>query len=330
MKVLLTGGFGNIGQHTIAQLLKKGHKVRCLDLDTKANRQKARKLKGKVETAWADVSSRPDVEAAVRGQDAVIHMAWIIDLMWSEAHPEEARKVNVGGTVNIIEAMKAGLSQGNKLVFISSVGVFGGTQHLPPPRKASDPVNPDIVYARQKTECEELVRESGLDWCILRPTLAIPIKAGRRDYDRLYSLFDFPLDARIDFVDPRDVALAIANSLTSSEAAQKILLIGGGSRNQMLWRDYFRIGLGYLGRFPEEAFAPPGTNPPIDWADTTESQGILNYQNHTLQDSVKEQQAAMGLGRHLVPLVAPLVRRQILQQSRYYKAAKQRPAHQAK
>ncbi|MBN2098769.1 MAG: NAD(P)-dependent oxidoreductase [Dehalococcoidia bacterium] len=329
MKVLLTGAFGNIGQHTITQLLKKGHQVRCLDLDTKANRQKARKLKGKVETVWADVASRVDVEAAVKGQDAVIHMAWVIDLMWSEAHPEEARKVHVGGTVNIIEAMKAGLSQGRKLVFISSVSVFGGTQHLPPPRKASDPVNPDIVYARQKAECEELVKKSGLDWCILRLTLALPIKAERRDYKRLYSTFDFPLDARIEFVDPRDVALAIANSLTSPEAAQKILLIGGGSRNQMLWRDYWRIGLGYLGQFPEEAFAPPGTNPPIDWADTAESQRILNYQNHTLQDFVKEQQASLGAGRYLVPLIAPFLRRWMLQQSRYYKASRQRAARQA-
>jgi UDP-glucose 4-epimerase len=329
MKVLLTGAFGNIGQHTINELLKKGHQVRCLDLDTKANRRTAREFRGEVETLWGDVTCRPGVEAAVRGQDAVIHMAWIIDLMWSEAHPEEARKVNVGGTANIIEAMKAGISQGNKLVFISSVGVFGGTQHLPPPRRASDPVNPDIVYARQKTECEELVKKSGLDWCILRPTLAIPIKAERRDYDRLYSLFDFPLDSRIDFVDPRDVALAIANSLTSSEAAQKILLIGGGSRNQMLWRDYFKIGLGYLGRIPEEAFAPPGTNPPIDWADTTESQRILDYQNHTLQDFVKEQMAAQGLGRYLVPFIAPLFRRWMLKQSRYYKAYRQRTARQA-
>jgi hypothetical protein len=85
-----------------------------------------------------------------------------------------------------------------------------------------------------------------------------------------------------------------------------------------------------LGRFPEEAFAPPGTNPSIDWADTTESQRILNYQNHTLQDFVKEQQATMGLGRYLVPLIAPFIRRRMLGQSRYYryyrKARKQRAA----
>ncbi len=292
MKVLLTGGFGNIGQHTInaaseegppGQVSRPGHQSQ--PAEGRGSSRVRSKPSGRTSAAVADV------EAAVKGQDAVIHMAWIIDLMWSEAHPEEARKVNVGGTVNIIEAMKAGLSQGRKLVFISSVGVFGGTQHLPPPRKASDPVNPDIVYARQKAECEELVKKSGLDWCILRPTLALPIKAERRDYDRLYSLFDFPLDARIDFVDPRDVALAIANSLTSSEAAQKILLIGGGSRNQMLWRDYFRIGLGYSGAISRRSLRTSGHEPADRLGGHHESQRILNYQNHTLQDFVKEQQA---------------------------------------
>ena len=138
MKVLLTGGFGNIGHETIRHLLRKGHQVRCLDLDTRANRRAAREFRGEVDTLWGDVTSRPDVEAAVKGQDAVVHLAFILDVMWSEFYPKEARKVNVGGTVNIIEAMKAGLSQGRKLVFISSVGVFGGTQHLPPPLKASD------------------------------------------------------------------------------------------------------------------------------------------------------------------------------------------------
>src|SRR5512137_1516069 len=181
MKVLLTGGFGNIGQHTITQLLKKGHQVRCLDLDTKANRQTAREFKGRVETLWGDVTSRSDVEAAVKGQDAVVHLAFVLDVMWSELYPKEARKVNVGGTSNVIEAMKSGLSQGRKLVFISSVGVFGRTQHLPPPLKASDPVNPTTVYAHHKIECEEMVKNSGLDWSIFRLTFAPPIKPGNLD-----------------------------------------------------------------------------------------------------------------------------------------------------
>lgn len=327
MKVLLTGAFGNIGQHTITQLLNKGHQVRCLDLDTKANRRTAGEFKGRVETLWGDVSNRASVEAAVRGQDAVIHLAWITDIAWSETHVEEARKVNVGGTVNTIEALKAGLSQGRKLVFISSAGVFGRTQHLPNPREASDPVSPALVYSRHKVECEELVKNSGLEWSILRLAFAPPIKPGRLDL--AYVLFIIPLDARFEFVDPRDAALAIANSVASNEVWQKTLLIGGGSRSQMPYREYLRVAMGYLGPFPEGAFALPGSPTPMDWLDTTESQRLLKYQNLTAQDFVRDQRAAMGAGRYLLPLVAPLIRRQLLKQSPYCKASRQKAARRA-
>jgi nucleoside-diphosphate-sugar epimerase len=330
MRVLLTGAFGNIGHETIKHLLKKGHQVRCLDLDTKANRQTAREFKGEVETLWSDVTSRPDVEAAVKGQDAVVHLANYIDVMWMETHPDEARKVNVGGTVNVIEAMKAGLPQGRKLIYISSIGVWGSARRPPPGLKASDPVNPVTVYGRQKVECEELVKNSGLDWCILRLAFAPPLKGGRIEMAAV--LFEAPLDAHLDFVDPRDVGLAVANSATSSEVWGKTLLIGGGSRNQMVYRDFSKTFWGFLGAFLEYAFAPPDSPAWAEWVDSSESQRLLNYQNHTLQDFVKEMLATMAPGwrRHLIPLVAPLVRRRILQQSRYYKAAMQRAAHQAK
>jgi len=329
MKVLLIGGFGNIGHETIKHLLKQGHEVRCLDVDNKGKRQAAREFKGRVETVWGDVTRRGDVEAAVKGQDAVVHLANYVDIMWMEAHPDEARKVNVGGTVNVIEAMKGGLSQGRKLAYISSIGVWGNTRHMTPPLKASDPVNPLTVYGRHKVECEELVKNSGLDWCILRLAVAPPIKGER--IEMVAGLFEMPLDAHLDFVDPRDVGLAVANSVTSSEVWGKTLLIGGGSRNQMLYGDFIRAFFGFLGRIPEEAFAPSDSPGWAEWVDSSESQRLLNYQNFTLQDFVKEMLVTMAPGwrRHLVPLVAPLVRRQILQQSRYYRARKQRAAHQA-
>jgi UDP-glucose 4-epimerase len=329
MKVLLTGGFGNIGHETIKHLLKQGHNVRCLDLDTKAKRQAAKEFKGRVEVVWGDVTSRSDVDAAVKGQDAVVHLANYVDIMWMEAHPEEARKVNVGGTVNVIEAVKAGLSQGRKLVYISSIGVWGSTRRPLPGLKASDPVSPLTLYGRQKVECEETVKNSGLDWCILRLAVAPPMKGDRIETAAV--LFEAPLDAHWDFVDPRDVGLAVANSVTSSEVWQKTLLIGGGSRNQMLYRDFIKTFFGFLGPIPEEAFAPPDSPMWAEWVDSSESQHLLNYQNHTLQEFVEEMLATMAPGwrRRLIPLAAPSVRRQLLKQSRYYKAAKQRAAHQA-
>jgi UDP-glucose 4-epimerase len=330
MKVLLTGGLGNIGHETIKHLLKQGHQVRCLDLDTKAKRKTAREFKGEVETVWGDVTSRPDVEAAVKGQDAVVHLANYVDIMWMEAHPDEARRVNVGGTVNVIEAIKAGLSQGHKLVYISSIGVWGSTRRPLPGLKASDPVSPLTVYGRQKVECEEMVKNSGLNWCILRLAVAPPLEGER--IEMAAALFEFPLDAHLDFVDPRDVGLAVANSVVSSEVWQKTLVIGGGSRNQMLYRDFIKVFWGFLGRIPEEAFAPSDSPGWAEWVDSTESQRLLNYQNFTLQDFVKEMLATMAPGwrRHLVPLVAPLVRRQLLGQSRYYKANRRRAPQQAK
>jgi len=332
MKVLLTGGFGNIGYETVKHLLEKGHGVRCLDLDTKANRRTAREFKGRVETFWGDVTNREDVEAAVKGQDVVVHLAFVLDVMWSEFYPKEARKINVGGTANVIEAMKARLPQGQRLIFISSVGVYGKTQHLRPPLKVSDPVNPSTVYAQHKIECEEMVKNSGLEWSIFRLTFAPTIRPS--NLDMVYVLFGLPLDHRIDFVDPRDVGLAIANSLTSGEAWHKTLLIGGGPRNQILYSEFVKVALGYLGQFPEGAFAPSGTSPPIDWVDSSESQRILSYQNFTLRDFAKAQQAALGPGRYLIPLVAPLVRRWMLQQSpfyRYYKRGKrQQESHRAR
>ena len=329
MKVLLTGAFGNIGHETIKHLLKQGHQVRCLDLDNRVKRKAAREFKGRVETLWGDVTSRRDVEAAVKGQDAVVHLANYVDIMWMEAHPDEARKVNVGGTVNVVEAMKAGLSQGRKLVYISSIGVWGNTRRPPPGLKASDPVTPLTEYGRQKVECEDMVKNSGLDWCILRLAVAPPLKGER--IELAAALFEIPLDVHLDFVDPRDVGLAVANSVTSSEVWQKTLLIGGGSRNQMLYGDFIRIFWGFLGRIPEDAFAPPGSPGWAEWVDSSESQRLLNYQNYSLQEFVKEMLATMapGPGRYLVPLFAPLVRRQLLRQSRYYKARGQRGAHRA-
>ena len=319
MKVLLTGGFGNIGHETVKHLLKQGHEVRCLDVDNKAKRKAAREFKGRVEAVWGDVASRPDVETAVKGQDVVIHLANYVDIMWMEAHPDQARRVNVGGTVNVIEAMKAGPSQGRKLVYISSIGVWGSTRRPPPGLKVSDPVSPLTEYGRQKVECEDMVKNSGLDWCILRLAVAPPLKGERIETAAV--LFEAPLDAHWDFVDPRDVGLAVANSVTSNEVWGKTLLIGGGSRNQMLYRDFIKTFFGFLGAIPEGAFAPPDSPAWAEWVDSSESQRLLNYQNYSLQDFVREMRATMAPGwrRHLVPLVAPLVRRQILQQSRYYR-----------
>lgn len=321
MKVLVTGVFGNIGRSTLEELIRQGHQVRCFDIRTRANERTARKYRGQVEVLWGDLRRPDDVAAAVAGQEAVIHLAFIIPKLSvtgfeSEDHPEWAREINVGGTQNLIEAMEA-QSRPPKLLFASSYHIYGRTQDQPPPRTIADPVQPIEHYARHKVEAEELVRSSGLEWAILRLAAALPI-AIRLDP----GMFDVPLDNRMEYVHTRDVGLAFANAVSTPDVWGKTLLIGGGPRCQYTYRQITECVLGGMGvgMPPAEAFAVVPF--PTDWIDTTESQHLLQYQRHTLDDYVREMKAQFGYRRHLVRLFHPLVRYLLLKQSTHYHAGR--------
>ncbi len=103
MRVLLTGAFGNIGESTLLALLSKGYEIRCFDLDTKRNRKKASELRahGDFEVVWGSITEKEQLGPALKGLDAIIHLAGIIPPV-SEAKPEFAKAVNVGGMMNLL------------------------------------------------------------------------------------------------------------------------------------------------------------------------------------------------------------------------------------
>jgi nucleoside-diphosphate-sugar epimerase len=319
MKVLLTGAFGNFGITTLNNLLEQGHEVRCFDLQTKANRKTATKFENRIETIWGDVRSPDDLALAVHDRDVVIHLAFIVDMLKSDEHPEWAWEINVGGTKNLLDAMKSH-SEPRKIIFASSISVFGHTQLLPPPRTLSDPVQPKSTYAQHKAECEELIRKSGLDWSILRIAFSPPETSGK--FEPI--LFHMEPHSRLEFVHPRDVGLAVANAVSSTEIWGRTLLVGGGSDCQLYYRDFIRQITDVMGirPFPEAAFALPPSSP-LDWVDSTESQRILNYQKHSFEDYVREMPASMGRPtRFILRLFGRLIRRLILSQSPFLKQNK--------
>jgi nucleoside-diphosphate-sugar epimerase len=318
MKVLLTGAFGNFGTTTLRQLLEQGHEVRCFDLQTKANQKTAAQFGDRIETVWGDVRKPDDLARAVNDRGVAIHLAFIIDMVRSEDQPEWAREINVGGTKNLLDAMKS-QSEPGKIIFASSISVFGHTQHLDPPRTPSDPVQPTSVYTHHKVECEELVKKSGLDWSILRIAFSPPETGGKFEPE----LFQLEPDSRIEFVHPRDVGLAVTNAVSSSEIWGKVLLVGGGSGSQLVYRDFIRqitdaVGIRPL---PDEAFAVAPSSP-LDWVDSTESQELLNYQKHSFDDFIRGIPASMGSTKYVVRLLRPLIRRSILNQSPFLKRKK--------
>ncbi len=315
MRVLLTGAFGNFGTTTLHSLLKQGYEVRCFDLDTKSNQKTAGNFENRIETIWGDVRNPDDLAKAVDGSDVVIHLAFIVDMLRSDEQPEWAWEINVGGTKNLIDAIKAH-SKPPKLIFASSTSVFGHTQHLDPPRTLSDPVQATSTYTRHKVECEELVKNSGLDWSILRIAFSPPETGGRFEPE----LFQLEPDSRLEFVHPRDVGLAVTNAVSSTEIWGKTLLLGGGPDSQLVYRDFIRqltdaIGIRPL---PDEAFALAPSSP-LDWVDSTESQNLLNYQNYSFEDFINGIPTSMGFTKYVVRLLGPLIHRSILNQSPFLK-----------
>ena len=314
MKILLTGAFGNIGQNALIELLNQDHQVRCFDLGSKQNIKSATKYADRAEIVWGDIRRREDVDRAVAGRDVVIHLAAIIPPL-SEARPSWAETINVEGTRNIVEAMRA-LPQSPRLVFASSVSVFGPTHDVPPPRHACDPLQPTDHYSHHKIACEQLIRNSGLRWAILRLGAVPPVRLTHIDP----IMFEVSLDTRLEYVNTRDVGLALANAVSCEQVWGKTLLIGGGPSCQMHYRDYVGGALQSLGigRLPEKAFsiAPFYT----DWMDTTESQALLHYQRYGFDVWLKDLRRHLGFVGRLVPLVRPFVRWGLLWKSPYYRA----------
>lgn len=314
MKVLITGAFGNIGWSATEELLSRGHDVRCFDLKTKENLKLAKKIKGEAESVLGDLRNPEDVALAVQDRDVVVHLAFVIPRLSStgvnsEEEPEWAREINVGGTQNLIQAIKA-QPQPPRMLFSSSFHIYGYTQDQVPPRKISDLPHPVEHYAHHKVECEGMVRESGLDWTIFRLAAALPL---RLIVDP--GMFDVALNNRIEFVHTRDVGLAIANALEIEDAWGKVWHIGGGPACQLTQRQLVEgvlsaVGLGML---PEEAF--PFEPYPTDWLDTAESQRVLKFQRYTLQDYLQDLRGRLGFRRTLVWLFNPIIRSWLLSKS---------------
>nr|BBH92653.1 3-beta hydroxysteroid dehydrogenase [Thermogemmatispora argillosa] len=327
MRVLVTGAFGNIGFSSVQELLRQGHTVRCFDLRTKRNEQKAlqisREAGERVTVQWGDIRQREAVAEAVRDQEVVVHLAAILPPD-SDEQPQLAYEVNVEGTRNAIEVARQ-QPRPPRFLFSSSLDVFGHTQDQPPPRKVTDPVQATDDYTRHKLEGEAMLRQSGLTWAIFRFADVPPL--GPRPVHPI--MFRIPLDTRLEMLHTFDAGLAVANAVSSEEVWGKVWLIGGGPSCQVRYRDYLNRMLEVMGigPLPEEAF---GHEPYCtDWLDTSESQRVLRYQRHSFDEIIRDvakYAAPPAPVRALMPLLRPVVRRQMLKLSPYWQQAQARSA----
>jgi len=315
LKILITGAFGNVGLYTLKKLLSDGHEIRVLELKNKKNSKILDDLKkngNSVDMVWGDITDILSVQEAVKGQDIIIHQAFIIPDL-SEQKPNWAWEINVEGTRNLLRAA-AEEEEKAKIVFTSSVSVFGKTQDQEPPRKIEDQVKPTDNYSHHKVACEQLVKISGLEWTILR--LGAVLSPSLCEIDPM--LFSVSLDNRIELIHAADAGSALANAAVSEQVWGKTLLIGGGKRCQMLQKDFITRVLDEvgLGMFPEQAFSSKPFY--TDWMDTTESQHLLKYQEKDLNDFLVEIRRILGIRKYLLRAVKPVIKYWILKKSPYF------------
>jgi UDP-glucose 4-epimerase len=324
-RVLLTGAFGNIGSLVIRELLAQGYDVIACDKPGDVTRKNARKFSDpRIRIAWGDITVKSDVDAAMQGADAVIHLAGIFPPL-SETNPDLAFAVNVQGTRHIVEAMEASPTA-KRLAFASSIAVYGKQQgKFKPPLTADDPVAPDDNYGQHKAECEQIIRASSLQWTLMRIGACPPVNVDNMASFKDAPLFESHPDSQLEVIHPADTALAFVNALACDEAIGKTLLLGGGERNRttcyQLMNDMFgSIGLGPL---PRETFQ---LKEPIDfhgdWIDTEESQRLLKFQRHTIAQLHHDFWHSLGAARHALWLlrpIAPLVTWAIARSSPYYR-----------
>src|SRR5690349_9751172 len=161
MNFLVTGGAGFIGSHVCERLLDLGHSVWTLDdlnsfYDPAIKQQNIRDIQSKgkpfefVQGDLLDVDPLKELFGSVRF-DQVIHLAARAGVRPSLQEPALYQRVNVEGTVNLLEAArKAGVK---KVIVASSSSVYGVSDKTPFSEDArlSTPISP---YAASKLACE--------------------------------------------------------------------------------------------------------------------------------------------------------------------------------
>lgn len=236
MKVVVTGGAGFIGSHLCDTLINRGDTVVCLDnffngsLDNIRHHLTDRRfklVKGDVRNDWL-------VKDLAHDTDAIVHLAAQIHVDRSIVEPRTTYDINVGGTLNVLEAARQ--ADVDRVVHASTSEVYGSAQYAPMderhPLDAPHPYGASKIAADRA--CLAYTKTYDLPITVLRPFNIY----GERQKDTGYGG-------------------AISIFAKRAIAGQPPLIYGTGSQT----RDYTYVSdavAGYIAALEKRAIQPPG------------------------------------------------------------------------
>jgi uncharacterized protein YbjT (DUF2867 family) len=210
MRIAVIGATGFVGSHLVPHLVRDGHKVAAAS-------RSGRGLPGwgeSVEARAADVETGIGLADVLAGADAVVHLVAIP----RETGGRRFDAVNVEGTRRVLEAARE--AHVARFVHLSVLGVTD---------------DPRLHYLSSKWRGEQLVRQSDLDWVVLRPSIMFG------EGDGFFNLIKTTLtwwspgviaipgsgDERFQPLSVDDLAIAVERSATEAERFRTVYELGG-------------------------------------------------------------------------------------------------------
>lgn len=283
MRLLITGATGAIGKKIVQQIAETRQDVELVVLvrDSRRNRRFLQPYSDQISIHYGDLLDEESFSAACKNIDMVFHLAGIIP-PYAYDNEELTWKVNVDGTKYLIEALEKH-SPKAMLVFSSSVVVYGDRLETPEIR-VGDVLdrNQHDVYGRGKIVAEEMIRNSKLNWCILRLAAIM----GLSNHKVSGIIFHVPLETRMEIATLDDTARAFVLSLDHlPELTNKTFNLGGGENcrltyQELLDRSFKAFGMGKA-QFPKHSFATYNFHCG-DYMDGDDLENILHFRKDTL------------------------------------------------
>ena len=224
---LVTGGAGFIGSHIVAELVRRGERVRVIDNLSTGRLDKIAAVRSKIQFVKGDITRPADCAKACKGVAYVLHQAAIRSVPKSMDRPRPSNEANVTGTLNMLVAARdAGVQ---RFVYASSSSAYGNCKVFPQ-REDMRP-QPMSPYAVSKLAAEHyaivFAKSFGLETVSLR---YFNVFGPRQDPESLYSAvipkfmeqayLGVPLDVHWDGKQSRDFTF-VANVVRANLLAAK-------------------------------------------------------------------------------------------------------------